>query len=217
MENINTIELKEQMKIDLRIVFNIKLNKIKEVVKVNLQNAEKYLNDALKYIDENHEFITTNKVVKYALDTRSNVEMYSDIMINGWLLEDLIIENLNWYKEFKLELNGLDKNRKFGRYVKADADMKIGKQNIELQTINNKYDLIYFKENKLKKCLEQNSLVLFYNVNTNMYCLLDSKELTKIKFTQLEIIYTTKIGYKIDSRKLKQYTEHEIVNILKYC
>ena len=214
---INTIELKEQMKIELKQVFNENLNRIKNVVNVNLENAEKYLNNALIYIDNNHEFINNNEGVKFAIDNRSVAKMYTDIIINGWLLEDLIIENLNWYKLFKLELDGIDKNRKFGRYVKANADMKIGNQKIELQTINNKYDIIKLKENKLNKCLEQKSLILFYNINTDLYCMLDTKELQKIKFTQMEMIYSGKIGYKLDSRKYKQYTEHEIVNILKYC
>ena len=214
---INTIELKEQMKIELKQVFNENLNRIKNVVNVNLENAEKYLNNALIYIDNNHEFINNDKGVKFAIDNRSVTKMYSDIIINGWLLEDLIIENLNWYKLFKLELDGIDKNRKFGKYIKANADMKIKNQKIELQTINNKYDIIKLKENKLNKCLEQKSLILFYNINTDLYCILDTKELQKIKFTQMEMIYSGKIGYKLDSRKYKQYTEHEIVNILKYC
>lgn len=187
----------------------------KSIVKQKIEVLEEkgiwFYNENLeKYINEGVEFFKKKEGDSYGKDSRSHEEMLANVLVNGWLIEDSFIKEMESHNSI-VELAGSDKCRTFksgGGYT-AYPDFKINGRLYELQNVF--YGVMRLKQNKVKNNIKNDSNLILKLLD-NKYILLDTESLKKIYEKDTVEIYCNKQGWRINVEKdIESYTMEDLV------
>jgi fructose-specific phosphotransferase system component IIB len=195
------------------------INKKLEIFEKN--NIWIYKDNLEEYIKEGELAIKTKGDNIYSRDNRNIADMYANLIVNGWLIEDTFIYELKDGYNISCELNGSDKERKIsgeGNFY-ANADLIILNKKIELQ--NAVGNTIKLKENKVKNCVRNKTNIVIKLLN-NRYIYLNNKFISGLRDDYKKIIYknkdnpdNNKYGWLLNVNKLHILTMEELVKRLK--
>ncbi len=215
--------------------WGVKYSKAK-VQKIVTSYKEK-LEEALKELNELRE---TRSFSPYMRDRRTPEEYIRDI-IEGWLVEDLILqvwltERLKElfpkkeYPNFKIVSTGADANRKIRftaksirQNVTTEADFELEIQGktkfIELQFSRKERGSYDMKEGKVKRAAKNNSLFLWYIQPSDTYFFVDPNWLMNNKEPKVNFLWGGKMTYEakieeLDPNSMNNSFDKDIAKLL---
>ncbi len=188
-----------------------KVNDLSKYIEINNENKDKYLKKIINYF---YSVDLYNNSINYCKDNRCIEDYFINVVVNGWLLEDYIIEQFKNNK-VKVEKNGTDKNRVFTEKVTQEADIKVNNKKIEIQILSNKNGDLRIKSNKINNLIKNNINLLVFNKYDKNYIMINTTFLKKIKNEYKEQeIYLNKFGYIINKKVLNKVDFKTILNFL---
>lgn len=188
-----------------------KVSDLSKYIEINNENKDKYLKKIINYF-YNVDFYDNS--INYCKDNRNIEDYFINVVVNGWLVEDYIIEQFREHK-VKVEKNGTDKNRVFTTKVTLEADIKVNNKKVEIQNLSNKNGDLRIKSNKLDNLIKNNINLLVFNKHDKNYIMINTTFLKKIKNEYKEQeIYLNKMGYIINKNVLNKVDFKTILNFL---
>lgn len=188
-----------------------KVNDLSKYIEINNENKDKYLKKIINYF---YSVDLYNNSINYCKDNRNIEDYFINVVVNGWLVEDYIIEQFREHK-VKVEKNGTDKNRVFTTKVTLEADIKVNNKKVEIQILSNKNGDLRIKSNKLDNLIKNNINLLIFNKYDKNYIMINTTFLKRIKDTYKEQdIYLNKLGYIINKKVLNKVDFKTILNFL---
>ena len=188
-----------------------KVNDLSKYIEINNENKDKYLKKIINYF---YSVDLNSNSISYCKDNRGIEDYFINVVVNGWILEDYIIEQFKNNK-VKVEKNGTDKNRVFTEKVTQEADIKVNNKKIEIQILSNKNGDLRIKSNKINNLIKNNINLLVFNKYDKNYIMINTTFLKKIKNEYKEQeIYLNKFGYIINKKVLNKVDFKTILNFL---
>lgn len=188
-----------------------KVNDLSKYIEINNYNKSSYLKKIINYI--NNADLNSNSI-SYCKDNRSVEDYLINVAVNGWMIEDYIIEQfIN--NNIKVEKNGSDRNRTFISNINLEADIKVNNKKVEIQVLGNENGDLRIKSNKLDNLIKNNINLLIFNKYDKNYIMINTTYLKKIKNEYKEQeIYLNKFGYIINKKVLNKVDFKMILNYL---
>lgn len=188
-----------------------KVNDLSKYIEINNFNKSSYLKKIINYI--NNADLNSNSI-SYCKDNRSVEDYLINVVVNGWIIEDYIIEQfIN--NNIKVEKNGSDRNRTFTSNISLEADIKVNNKKVEIQVLGNENGDLRIKTNKINSLIKNNINLLIFNKIDNNYIMINTTYLNKIKINNKEQeIYKNKMGYIINKNVLNKVDFKTILNFL---
>ncbi len=188
-----------------------KVNDLSKYIEINNENKDKYLKKIINYF---YSVDLYNNSINYCKDNRSVEDYLINVVVNGWMIEDHIIEQfIN--NNIKVEKNGSDKNRTFTSNINLEADIKVNNKKVEIQVLGNENGDLRIKTNKINSLIKNNINLLVFNKYDKNYIMINTTFLKKIKNEYKEQeIYLNKFGYIINKKVLNKVDFKTILNFL---
>ena len=188
-----------------------KVNDLSKYIEINNENKDKYLKKIINYF---YSVDLYNNSINYCKDNRSVEDYLINVVVNGWMIEDYIIEQfIN--NNIKVEKNGSDRNRTFTSNINLEADIKVNNKKVEIQVLGNENGDLRIKTNKINSLIKNNINLLIFNKIDNNYIMINTTYLNKIKINNKEQeIYKNKMGYIINKNVLNKVNFKMILNYL---
>lgn len=188
-----------------------KVNDLSKYIEINNENKDKYLKKIINYF---YSVDLYNNSINYCKDNRSVEDYLINVVVNGWMIEDHIIEQfIN--NNIKVEKNGSDRNRTFTSNINLEADIKVNNKKVEIQVLGNENGDLRIKTNKINSLIKNNINLLIFNKIDNNYIMINTTFLKKIKNEYKEQeIYLNKFGYIINKKVLNKVDFKTILNFL---
>lgn len=188
-----------------------KVNDLSKYIEINNENKDKYLKKIINYF---YSVDLYNNSINYCKDNRSVEDYLINVVVNGWMIEDHIIEQfIN--NNIKVEKNGSDRNRTFTSNINLEADIKVNNKKVEIQVLGNENGDLRIKTNKINSLIKNNINLLVFNKYDKNYIMINTTFLKKIKNEYKEQeIYLNKFGYIINKKVLNKVDFKTILNFL---
>lgn len=163
---------------------------------------------------------------RHHADWRLPIE-YGQDLVASWIIEDLFLKGLQTSKEFSVQLDGADKNRKILPNTKTQAVSDYVVVSPEGQRV--KCELmcdytgfwartgkLHLRDEKYKQLVDSQSLMLAVSITTNEFALYDFRKNVDAVFISNHRPYGFKPAYelKISSNMMKKFTTPVVVSAI---